>query len=107
MEWLDLFPHGVLGLIDIGVDLWQGAVVSDRTRQNKGDPLFDAAIQDAVVNPLPLYKSGDRAVLPHPVDGVDVVVMATRPGFLGVDILAQGGAQVGGFQVVGCQGIAR
>ena len=87
----DAFPHGVLTLVHIGVNLGQGAVVADGTHQHKGHLLFHAAVHDAVVDAFLVDEFRDGAVKLHLVDGVDVVVMAVGLGVLGVDVLAQGG----------------
>ena len=101
------FPHGVLALIYVAVHLGQGAVVPDGAHQGKGNLVADALIHDAVGHRAGLHEGGDGAQPPHRVDGVNVVIVAVEVGLLGVDVLAQGGAQIAGLQVVGGQGVAR
>ena len=44
---------------------------------------------------------------PHPVDGVQMVVMPVGLTFLRVDVLPQSGVEVGSLQIVGGQRVAR
>ena len=102
-----LGPHGVLPLIDVAHGLRQGTVVPDAAHQDKGDVFVDTGADDAVVQPLGLHKSGDAAALPHPVEGVQMVIVSVEQGGLGVDVGPQGGVEIGSLQVVGSQGVAR
>ena len=103
----DLGPHGVLGLIDVSIHRRQGSVIPDGARQHIGNVVLLTGIEDPVPDVLRFQECRDGAVEAHPVDGVQVVVVAVWLDFLGVDVLAQGGFEIGSLQVMGGQGVAR
>ena len=61
----------------------------------------DAVIDDAVVNVLRLQELRNPAALPDAVDGIQMIVVSVRLKLLGIDVLAERGVQIGGFQVMG------
>ena len=87
----NLVAHGVLGVIHVGKHGRQGAVVPDGAAQHIGDVVLLQAVDDAVVDVLFLNELGHGAVVAHPVQEVQVVVVAVGLVHGGVDVLAQGG----------------
>ena len=101
-----MFPHGVLGFIDVSYYRRQRTIIPDGAGQHIGYALLMAGINNAVGDVLVFQKRGDGAVEPNPVDGVQMVIVTVGLIFLGIDILSQGGFQVGGLQVMGRQRVA-
>ena len=66
-----------------------------------------ALVDNAVLRLARLHEGGGGAAQADGIEGVDVVIVAVWHALLGVDVLAQGGAEVAGLQIVGGQGVAR
>ena len=94
-------------LVDVADDLWQRAVVADRTGQHEGDVLLHNAVHDAVFNVTVLDELRDRAAAPHEVEHVQMVVVAVGHRLLGVDVLAQRRVQQRALEIVRRQRVAR
>ena len=63
-------------------------------------------IDNAVVNVLLGDKFGNGAVVPHPVQQIQVIIVAVGLIFRGIDVLTQGGVEISALQIVGGQGVA-
>ena len=99
-------PHAVLGLVDIGNGLRQGAVIADGAGQNVGNARLLAGPDDAVFDPQGLQAGGNRSGLSDCIEDVQVVVMPHGLQFLGVDILAQPGPEIARLDIVGGQRVS-
>src|SRR5699024_9457481 len=86
-------PHGRLSLIGVSNDFRQGAVVPDRASQYKGDFIFYTTVHNAVINLIVFNELRNGATSSHPVDHIQMIIMAVGVGFLGVNILSQGGVE--------------
>ena len=85
-----LVAHGVLSLIYVSKHGRQGAVVPDGAAQNIGDVILLQAVDDAIVDVFFFNELCHRAMIPDPVQQVQVVVVAVGLILGGVNVLAQG-----------------
>ena len=102
---ITVVAHGVLSGIDVCQHRRQRPVVPDGARQYVRDAVPFAGVQNAVFDLLRFQKGGNRSVEPHPVDGVQMVVVPVGLTFLRVDVLPQGSVEVGCLQIMGGQRI--
>ncbi|CUQ53916.1 Uncharacterised protein [Flavonifractor plautii] len=99
--------HGVLPFIHVSIDLGQRAVIPDGAHQHVRNVVAHALVDNAVLRLARLHEGGGGAAQADGIEGVDVVIVAVWHALLGVDVLAQGGAEVAGLQIVGGQCVAR
>ena len=99
--------HFILRFVDVPEDFGHRSVIANRACQHIRHTVLVAGIDDAVVNALGTNKLLNAAVIPHTVQGVQMIVMSVGHTVLGVNILPQCRFQIGSLQIVGSQCVAR